>query len=90
MNKPTTRREKIKLLMDLQTGKLSVSEIKPMIHRVWIQDKQDRDLFFCSELQIKTNRSFIDSFDPTDQKIMNIVIDYSREPQSGINTELAI
>ena len=85
MRKPSTRQEKIKLLMDLQIGKISINDLKPINYRTWFQDKQNPEQFICQETQSKATRSLIESFDPPGQKTMNIVVDYSRISQTENN-----
>ncbi len=42
-----TREEKIKLLQDIAKGKRSIEDLLPFKMRLWEQDNNDPDLFYC-------------------------------------------
>ena len=78
MKKPKSRKDKIKLLTELQAGKISVNELKPLVYQAWFQDRNDRDYFKCHETGIRCTREKIESYNPKGFNTMNILVEYTK------------
>lgn len=78
MKKPKTRKDKIKLLNEIQTGKVSIKDLQPMKYFVWFQDLNDRNYFTCHETGVRSTRENIENLKNEHHNTTNIYIEYTR------------
>lgn len=76
MNKPRSRKEKLKLLSEIKTGKISLNELKPTVYEIWVQDRNDQLYYHCENQNIRCKYFEIESYNSKTNNQMNILINY--------------